>query len=71
MTNRLLSFARLAFGVAQRSVPDHRHRFAPKRYTQPQLLACVLPAAHGGREGRPPLSGAASNTRRANGVEAV
>lgn len=42
MDNRLLSFARLAFEVAQRAVPDRRHRFAPKRYTQPQLLACVL-----------------------------
>lgn len=42
MPNRLLVFARLAFEVAQRAVPDRRHRFAPKRYTQPQLLACVL-----------------------------
>ena len=42
MTNRLLAFARLAFEVAQRSAPDRRHRFAPERYTQPQLLACVL-----------------------------
>ena len=42
MANRLLTFARLAFEVAQSVVPDRRHRFAPKRYTQPQLLACVL-----------------------------
>ena len=42
MANRLLTFAQLAYEVARRSVPDRRHRFAPKRYTQPQLLACVL-----------------------------
>jgi hypothetical protein len=42
MPNRLLTFARLAHEVARRSRPDRRHRFAPKRYTQPQLLACVL-----------------------------
>lgn len=42
MANRLLTFATLAFEVAQSVVPDRRHRFAPKRYTQPQLLACVL-----------------------------
>ena len=42
MPNRLLTFARLAHEVAQRSLPDRAHRFAPKRYTQPQLLACVL-----------------------------
>lgn len=42
MANRLLTFARLAYEVAGRAVPDHRHRFAPQRYTQPQLLACAL-----------------------------
>ena len=42
MANRLLAFAGLAYEVARRAVPDRRHRFAPKRYTQPQLLACVL-----------------------------
>ena len=42
MANRLLSFAHLAYEVARRSVPERRHPFAPKRYTQPQLLACVL-----------------------------
>ena len=42
MPNRLLVFARIAHEVARRSLPDRRHRFAPKRYTQPQLLACVL-----------------------------
>ena len=42
MLNRLLAFSRIAYEVARRSLPDRRHRFAPKRYTQPQLLACVL-----------------------------
>ena len=42
MPNRLLTFARLAYEVAQRSLPERAHRFAPKRYTQPQLLACLL-----------------------------
>ena len=42
MANRLLTFATLAYEVAQGVLPDRRHRFAPKRYTQPQLLACVL-----------------------------
>ena len=42
MANRLLAFAQLAFEVARTVVPDPRHRFAPKRCTQPQLLACVL-----------------------------
>jgi hypothetical protein len=42
MPNRLLTFARLAYEVAQRSLPERAHKFAPKRYTQPQLLACLL-----------------------------
>ena len=42
MANRLLTFARLALEVAQDAVPERAHRFAPKRYTQPQLLACLL-----------------------------
>lgn len=42
MANRLLSFARLAHDVAREAVPERAHRFAPKRYTQPQLLACLL-----------------------------
>lgn len=42
MTNRLLAFARLAHEVARNAIPERAHRFAPKRYTQPQLLACLL-----------------------------
>ena len=42
MDNRLLRFARLALAVAERVVPDRASRFAPRRYRQPQLLACLL-----------------------------
>ena len=42
MRNRLLTFVRIAHQVAQRTLPDRGHRFAPKRYTQPQLLGCLL-----------------------------
>lgn len=42
MPNRLLSFARLAHEVAERTLPERAHKFAPKRYTQPQLLGCLL-----------------------------
>ena len=42
MDNRLLRFARLALAVAERVVPDRASKFAPRRYRQPQLLACLL-----------------------------
>jgi hypothetical protein len=42
MDNRLLRFARLALAVAERVAPDRASRFAPRRYRQPQLLACLL-----------------------------
>lgn len=42
MANRLLTFAQLAHQVAVEILPERAHRFAPKRYTQPQLLACLL-----------------------------
>ena len=42
MGNRLLTFAQVAHEVARRTLPERAHRFAPKRYTQPQLLACLL-----------------------------
>lgn len=42
MANRLLTFARLAHQVAAETLPERAHRFAPKRYSQPQLLACLL-----------------------------
>ena len=42
MDKRLLIFARLALKIARRVLPEHAHKFAPKTYTQPQLLARLL-----------------------------
>ena len=42
MHNRLLEFARLALLAAEHVLPAYPHKFAPKMYTQPQLLACLL-----------------------------
>ena len=33
---------RVALAVGRRTLPDYAHRFAPKTYTQPQLLACLV-----------------------------
>ena len=52
MDNRLLVFARLALAVAERVVPDRASRFAPRRYRQPQLLACILVKEHLGLDYR-------------------
>jgi len=41
-SNKLLTFAQLALQVAQQVMPEHGHKFSPKTYTQPQLLACLL-----------------------------
>ena len=40
--NRLRQFATLALAVSKRVLPNHGSKFAPKTYTQPQLLACLL-----------------------------
>ena len=32
----------VAFDAACQAVPAHRHRFSPKKFTQPQLLACLV-----------------------------
>src|SRR5215217_5968577 len=40
--NRLRQFATLALAISERILPDHDSKFAPKTYTQPQLLACLL-----------------------------
>lgn len=45
-TNQLQAFVQLALVVAQRVIPAHAHKFAPKTYTQPQLLACLLLKEH-------------------------
>ncbi len=45
-TNQLQAFARLALAVSKSILPAHAHKFAPKTYTQPQLLACLLVKEH-------------------------
>jgi hypothetical protein len=40
--NRLRQFATWALAVSKSVLPNHASRFAPKTYTQPQLLACLL-----------------------------
>jgi hypothetical protein len=32
----------LAFEAATAALPPHRHKFSPKKFTQPQLLACLV-----------------------------
>ena len=41
--NRLPSFARLAVELAADELPAYAH---PKKFTQPQLLACLILKAH-------------------------
>ena len=31
-----------AYEAARQALPAHRHRFSPKKFTQPQLLACLV-----------------------------
>jgi hypothetical protein len=40
--NRLQQFTLLALAVSKSILPNHGSKFAPKTYTQPQLLACLL-----------------------------
>jgi Transposase DDE domain len=37
----LLCLARLAVQIARTQMPDYANKFAPKRFTQPSLLACL------------------------------
>ncbi len=41
-----VTMARLAHDLASQQLPRYAHRNSPKRYTQPQLAACVLFAFH-------------------------
>jgi hypothetical protein len=45
-TNHLQAFAQLALTVSKRVLPAHSHKFSPRTYTQPQLLACLLLKEH-------------------------
>lgn len=40
--SRYIKIARRALALCQNVVPAYTHRFSPHRFTQPQLLACVL-----------------------------
>lgn len=40
--DRLLRFMVLAHQLAQKCLPQYAHKFSPRKYTLPQLAACVL-----------------------------
>ena len=42
MSKSPVQVAREALAVAQRSLRAYAHRFSPKKYTQPQLFACLV-----------------------------
>src|SRR5436189_1669585 len=44
----IVKVVRLALRLARRHLADHAHKFAPKKFTQPQLFACVILKAHMG-----------------------
>ena len=33
---------RVAYDAACQALPAHRHKFSPKKFTQPQLMACLV-----------------------------
>jgi hypothetical protein len=40
--SKYVRFARLAYAVAQASVPRYAHPKSPQRFTQPQIVVCLL-----------------------------
>src|SRR5438093_2380780 len=42
LTKSALSTARRALAVGQRCLRRHRHKYSPKKFTQPQLFACLV-----------------------------
>ncbi len=42
----LVRIVRLAAMLARRHMADHQHQYAPKKFTQPQLFACLIFKAH-------------------------
>ena len=40
--SRPSAVAMMAWSIGQRSLPAYAHRFAPKKFTQPQLFACLV-----------------------------
>ena len=41
-TKSTLTLARTAYDGAKRALPAYAHRFSPKKFTQPQLFACLV-----------------------------
>lgn len=44
----VIKMTRLALTLARRHLADHPHKYAPKKFTQPQLMACLILKAHFG-----------------------
>jgi hypothetical protein len=44
----IVGIVKLALRLARRHLADHAHKFAPKKFTQPQLFACLILKAHMG-----------------------
>lgn len=44
----IVRVVRLALRLARRHLADHAHTFAPKKFTQPQLFACLILKSHMG-----------------------
>lgn len=42
----IVKIARLAARLGRRHLSTHAHPFAPKKFTQPQLFACLIVKAH-------------------------
>lgn len=42
----MVRIVKLALRLARRHLADYAHEFAPKKYTQPQLFACLILKAH-------------------------
>jgi hypothetical protein len=42
LTKSPLRVARHALAVGQTTLPSYTHRFSPKKFTQPQLFACLV-----------------------------
>lgn len=40
--NLLMRYLKLSFRVAKKSLPDYSNKYSPQRFTQPQLMACLL-----------------------------
>lgn len=45
---QIVRIVKLALRLARRHLAEHAHKFAPKKFTQPQLFACLILKAHMG-----------------------